>query len=172
MAVATAAVALEVTYSGGGLMMAKLGPVCVALWQTKPTRALFEIQRKELAATVREHPGTAAFICVIQPSADPPDQEIRNASTEMIVKHGRALAAVACVIEGTGFRAAITRTVLTGIVFVIRNPSPFRFFESVEAASEWLGSRLGKHRVLGLSQQITRERSRLSGAEPRATMTG
>ena len=35
-----------------------------------------------------------------------------------------------------------------------------------------LGDRLGKHQLLGLSQQIARERARLSQGEPRSVMAG
>ena len=162
---------LEITHAGRGLVMATFGAISVALWQIKPTLSLFEIQREGLAAVVRKHPGRAAFLCIVQTSADPPDQEIRNASTQMITGHGPNLAAVACVIEGSGFRAAITRTVLTGIVFVIRNPQPFRFLETVEAASDWLATRLGSRSVFGLAEQVAKARQGLSEAERRVTMT-
>jgi hypothetical protein len=171
MVVAIGPTLFEVTHSSGGLIMGTFGSVCVAVWKTKPTHRLFDIQRDQLAKVVREQPGSAVFICVVQPSADPPDQELRYASTEMIVSHGKNLAAVAGVIEGSGFRAAITRTVLTGILFVIRNPSPFRFFESVESSVSWLGERVGKAKVLGLPEHLARTRLELSEAGPRGTMT-
>ncbi len=144
----------EVKHSGDGLTMAARGPISVALWKAKPSRLLFEVQRNELAKVVDAHRGSAAFICIVQEGTPDPEDDVRKASADMISSHGANLAAVACVIEGSGFRAAITRTVLTGIVFLARNPSPTKFFENVQGATTWLGTRIGKERVVGLSESI------------------
>src|SRR5450432_849330 len=120
---------LEITHCGDGLLMAALGPVCIGLWKTKPTRELFLIQKEHLAIDVARAPGKVAFLCVVTSEATPPDEPERAASSAMINGHGSNLPAVACVIEGTGFKAAITRTVLSGMTVVIRSPSPIRFFE-------------------------------------------
>jgi hypothetical protein len=160
---------LQLEHSGRGLHMASYGAVCVALWQVKPTHSLFEIQRQQLGQVVKQHPGTAAFMCIIEPSSEPPDQELRSASTDMVAAHGTNLAAVACVIEGSGFRAAITRTVLTGIVLVQRNQVPFRFLEDVKAGALWLGSRIGRERVAGLHEAMADLRKRLAAPPAHAT---
>jgi hypothetical protein len=150
---------LEIKHSGDGLVMASMGPISVALWRTKPTRLLFEIQRNELAKVVSAHRGSAAFMCIVQEGTADPDDELRKASAEMITGHGTSLAAVACVIEGSGFRAAITRTVLTGILFLARNPAPTRFVESVQAAATWIGTRIGKPHVAGLVEAVASMRA-------------
>ena len=149
---------LEIKHNGDGLVMATLGPISIALWKSKPTRLLFEIQRTELAKVVDAHRGTAAFVCVVQEGTPDPDEDVRKASSEMIAGHGASLAGVACVIEGSGFRAAITRTVLTGIVLLARAPAPTKFFENVQGAATWLGTRIGKERVAGLADSVARLR--------------
>lgn len=145
---------LRITHDGGGLMMAAYDHVCVAVWETKPTRDLFEIQRAHLAATVAREPGRAAFMCVVSRRADPPDQDVRDASSKMMASHGRKLTGCACVIEGSGFRSAITRTVLSGIVLVIRSPVPYVFCESVIAACRWLETRGTRDRLTDLVDRI------------------
>jgi hypothetical protein len=77
----------------------------------------------------------------------------------MITGHGDKLAGCACVIEGSGFRAATTRTVLTGIVLLIRTTSPVTFFESVRSASIWLQKRADGSNLRGLetSLQLARD---------------
>jgi hypothetical protein len=114
-----------------------------------------------LAAVVAAHPGRACFLCIVSPHADPPDQEVRDASAKMISSHGKQLAGCACVIEGSGFRAAITRTVLTGIMLVVRTPSPFVFLESVEAACHWFETKIARETLPGLLPQIERARGRM-----------
>lgn len=155
---------LNVTSVYDGLVVGKIGPVCLAIWRTKPTRELFEVQRFELSSAVAGDPGNVAFLCVVEPKADAPDQDIRDASSAMITSHGRRLAACACVIEGTGFRAAITRTVLSGIALVARNQSPTRFFEDVPDASSWLNERVRLGETSAFAEQVELARKRLDGA--------
>lgn len=145
---------LSVTHVLDGLLVGTIGPVSLAIWRTKPTPALFEIQRRELFAAVARNPGKVAFLCVVEPSAEAPEQEVRDASAAMISSLGSKLAACACVIEGSGFRAAITRTVLTGMALVARDPAPNRFFEHVSVASTWLNERLGRSRDSGLAENV------------------
>lgn len=137
--------------------------MCLAIWRKKPTRDLFEVQRFELSSTVASNPGNVAFLCVVEPKADAPDQEVRDASSAMITSHGKKLAACACVIEGDGFRAAITRTVLSGIALVTRSPSPTRFFEGVPDASHWLNERLRLGEASAIAEQVELARKRLDG---------
>lgn len=160
---ATARGELTITHQGGGLLMACYEQVCVAVWETKPTLRLFDIQKAHLAATVAREPGRALFMCVVSGRADPPDQEIRDSSSKMIASHGKDLAACACVIEGSGFRAAITRTVLSGITMVIRTPVPFTFVESVEVGCKWFESRSDRGRIAGLAEKIARARAAATG---------
>jgi hypothetical protein len=150
---------LAITHRGGGLLMASFEHVCVAVWDVKPTRQLFEIQQAHLAAAVARQPGRALFMCVVAKSAEAPDQDIRDASSKMIATHDKNLAGCCCVIEGTGFRAAITRTVLTGIRLVIRSPVPFHFCESVMVGCKWLETRSGRDRLQGLAEKIERART-------------
>lgn len=155
---------LQVTYRGAGLLVGQFGHVCVAVWTTKPTRVLFDRQRSALADAVQRHPGRALFMCVISSKADPPEQDVRDASAKMIVSHDRQLAGCVCVIEGSGFRAAITRTVLTGITTVVRTPCPFGFVDSVQAGCDWLGKHSPRGSLTGLLEELTRARAH--GQEP------
>lgn len=128
----------EIVQIGDGIVVAQIGNVCAALWRKKPTKERFDLQRACLAAAVAKHPGRTAFLCLVEPGTEPPDDEIRKASSAMISGHGENLKAVAIVVEGTGFKAAISRTVLSGIVFLIRSPSPIKYFESAASGAAWL----------------------------------
>lgn len=154
----------DVTAALDGLVVGTVGQVCLAIWRTKPTELLFEAQRMGLAEAVARDPGRVAFLCVVESTADPPDQKVRDASAAMISSHGKNLAAVACVIEGSGFRAAVTRTVLSGIALVARNAAPTRYFESVPAASVWLSERLPLGPSVSLVEQVELGRKRLDAA--------
>ena len=129
---------VELVAVGDGIVVAQIGPVCTALWRKKPTPARFEIQRRCLEEAVKKSPGNTMFMCLVEAGAEPPDDHIRKASSTMITGHGPNLKAVSIVVEGSGFKAAIARTVLSGIVLIIRTPSPIKYFESAASAAAWL----------------------------------
>lgn len=155
-------VALQVTHNADGLLMGMIGPICLALWQSKPTPERFAIQRAQLHAAVAREPGKLAFMCVVSAQADPPEERERKASADMITSRGAKLRGVACVIEGDGFRAAITRTVLSGIVLVIRSPVPIKLFDSVLHAAPFLARSLNRSSLPELDAEFERARTLLN----------
>ncbi len=138
--------------------MGTMGPVCVALWSEKPTPATFEVQRSLLAESVSGRAARSAFLCVVGAQTEPPEQALRDASAQMIASHQGKLTAVACVVEGSGFRAAITRTVLSGMMLLIRSAPPVRVFETTELATPWLSSALGGLRLSSLADAVAQVR--------------
>ena len=152
---------LEVRHCADGLLMAMIGPVCLALWHSQPTRERFAIQRDVLHGAVARDPGKVVFLCVVTPGAPPPEDAERAASAAMITSQGAKLLGVACVIEGSGFRAAITRTVLSGMVMMIRTPSPLKLFDGVHVAEPWLAKLVGRKSLAGLAAQCERGRALL-----------
>jgi len=153
---------LQVLHCADQLLMAMVGPVCIALWQTKPTPALFEIQRTHLNAAVANNPGKVSFMCVVEGKAEPPDEAERKASAAMITSLGADLFGVACVVESQGFRAAITRTVLSGVLFLVRSPAPIKLFDNVPVAAHWLSRCAGSGVPLELPSLVERGRSLLT----------
>lgn len=130
----------NIQYSGNGLVMGEMGGVSIAIWRRKPNQELFDIQKRCLAEVVAKNKGKAAFVCVVEPSSEPPDDDIRKAASKMITDHDKNLRCLALVIEGTGFRSAITRTVLSGMLLLIRTPSPIKFFDIPKSACVWVST--------------------------------
>ncbi len=153
---------LQVLHNADGLLMGMIGPVCLALWRAKPTPERFEVQRAHLHAQVARAPGEVAFLCVVEPHAEPPEEAERRASATMINSQGAKLLGVACVIEGSGFRAAITRTVLSGMLMLIRAPSPQKLFDSVRAASPFLARCVRRTSLVQLDAEVERARALLA----------
>jgi hypothetical protein len=113
--------------------------MCVAIWRGDASWPRFERQRAGLATVVARNPRGAVFLCVIEAASKAPSEDLRRAAIEMVSSHGPALKGVACAIEATGFMAAITRGVLTGMGLLL--PSrvmPGSYFENVHAAAHWL----------------------------------
>lgn len=121
-----------------GVALGQYGPLCIALWREEATRPRFERQAAALATVVAAHRGNAGFLCIVEPASKPPNDELRRASARMIDGHGADLAFVAVVIEGSGFQAAITRSVLTAMaLFLPRNKTKIGYFSDVMDAALW-----------------------------------
>jgi hypothetical protein len=125
-------------FSGDGVVVGEVGRVCVVIWRLAVTQERFDHQRTGLAEVVHRHPDGTGFLCIIEPTAAPPSDKLRRASIEMIQSHGARLKCVAVVIEGEGFRAAITRSVISGMALIFPNRLPGRAFSRVGEAVGWM----------------------------------
>lgn len=131
-------VAAELIDVRDGVALAQLGPLCIALWRESVTRERFDRQAAALARVVAAHRGNAGFLCIVEPESKPPNDELRRAAARMIDGHGSDLVFVAAVIEGSGFQASITRSVLTAMsLFLPRNKTKIGYFSSVMDAALW-----------------------------------
>jgi hypothetical protein len=129
--------------SGPGIAACEIGPVCIVLWRGAVLPATFEIQSQALAQVIARHPGGAGFLCVIEPTAKPPDDELRRKSAEMLTGHGAKLRCVASVVEGSGLKASIARAVLSGITLLARERhTKAEYFANASLAVTWMGEHL------------------------------
>jgi len=129
----------RVLHCGDGLAVAEVGPVCVVIWRDAVTRVRFEKQREGLAEIVERHPGKAGFLCVIEPTAEPPDDELRRASGLMVASHRGRLKCLGTVIEAKGFQAAVVRSVLAGMTLLAGHRGvPLQYFSSIDRAALWM----------------------------------
>lgn len=151
----------------GGLVVAQIGMVCVAVWRADSTVARVGRQSEALGRVVRQAPGQAAFFCVIEPSSAPPNDKAREASSAMLRSYGTDLVATAVVIEGSGFRASIVRSVASGIVWLARSRSkvPVSYFADVEAGATWMAGHVPLRSLEDFIRSIEATRELLAGSQ-------
>jgi hypothetical protein len=153
-----------------GLAVGEAGPVCVVVWRTAPTRPLFDAQSAALTEAVLRHPDGAALLCVIEPTADPPSDELRKASTQMIASHGSRLKCVACAIEATGFGAAVTRSVLSGMAMLLPGrTTATAFLPTVKHSATWMRKHLSTVDVTTTEQVTDRLKARITALTATST---
>jgi len=134
---------LRIIYSSEVVAVGEFTAICICLWRGEVTATPFEHQRLGLAEVIANHPSGAGFMCVVEPTSIPPNDALRRASTEMVASHGDRLKCVACAIEGSGFRAAVARSALTGMALLFANRKvPISFFANVPDAAAWMSDRL------------------------------
>ncbi|HEX6244130.1 MAG TPA: hypothetical protein VFZ61_24610 [Polyangiales bacterium] len=147
-----------------GLATAEASRTCVLLWRKSVNETRFQIQREAIEYIVERYPGEASILCVIEPTSEPPPQALREAAAALLTKLGPQLRCVAFVIEGSGFRAAMIRGVLSGIEFLRRSTYPTRYFAEVGRAAAWVASETGGQSML-LADAAHRLRDRLTALD-------
>jgi hypothetical protein len=153
----------EIISASDGLGIAEVGSVCLVVWRSPVVRERFVRQRDALTNFTSRQQGRAGFVTVIAPDAPPPEEAIRKASIEMIAALSERLACIACVIEGSGFRAAATRSVLSGMALLLPTlKTEVKFLATVAAAGTWVSTRCDDVTTAALCQAHEQLRGRLA----------
>lgn len=144
---------------------------CLAIvWrQITTVQGVFALDRALREQRDRYHSGLY-LLTVVEETAALPDAQARDAVARFLRSASGTVRMSAVVHEGTGFRAAAVRSVVTAISHLARLPYPHEIFATVEQAAAWLGSTQLKdvdpdHAVLALAQA---RRSAAGGAQPRS----
>jgi hypothetical protein len=159
--------AARILHCADGLAVAEVANVCVVIWRAPVTQSRFERQRSGLAEVVKRHPEGVAFLCVIEGAVTPPDDTLRKASGDVLASHGVHLKCIGCVIEATGFLAAVHRGVLTSMMFFLRPRSavPVSFFSNVRDALRWTSAHTPIVSIGELASLVERIRAGLPPAD-------
>ena len=147
--------------------VASWGPVFICIWEknTPP-----EGVERALALANSLRPGSKIATMVVIPEGSPmPEPAAREKLQQLMSDLDARSVGTAMVQEGSGFRAAAVRAVLTGVHFVSRSKAPCQIFDTVESASHWLDGLLGQ-RLDGrhLQERVASLRARIgsAGASP------
>jgi hypothetical protein len=126
---------MQVLHVGDGLATGAIDNVLVLVWRGPVNAERFRLKREALRAMARKHRGQTAIVCVVEPSSDPPSEELKAATRDLLVEHEQDLLSVSYVIEGDGFRAAMIRAGLSTVQLLLgRRRFTTRFFRTVVEA--------------------------------------
>jgi len=150
-----------------GVAVGEVGNVCVVVWRGPVTRARFDAQRDGLSEVMHGHAEGVGFMCVIEPTAKPPNDELRRASAEMIRSHQPELRCIACVVEGSGFVNAVSRSALSGIALLLGTRKvPFSVFGTIAAATTWMVPHIDMRDAAALARHVESIRAELAPWAP------
>jgi hypothetical protein len=112
--------------------------VALLVWGKTTTLEGVASARRVILAHADRYPEGIGLLTVVENVADPPAADVRRSITEMLRSlQGRAIRS-AVAQEGTGFRAAMVRGVVTGLTLVSRLSYPHRVFDTMEAGITWI----------------------------------
>jgi hypothetical protein len=126
----------------------------------EPTTGYIEDWVKTIGLLAREYPRSVASIIIIDGSAKPPGEEIRNVIKASISKAAPNIRALAQVVEGSGFTSAAKRSALSFITLVARFPCPVKIFGTRREAAYWIRERLSEQPVVKANDMTLEELTR------------
>ena len=143
----------RIVETADGVAVGEVSNICIVVWRREVTWPRFVVQRNGLADVIGRHPNGVGFLCVIEPTAAPPDDGIRRAVADMVRRHQAALRCIACVVEGEGFRNAVARSALSAMALLVRaRTAPLKILGSLGEAATWML----RHVETGKSAEIVR----------------
>jgi hypothetical protein len=121
----------------------------ITVWRRPATMEALRAVREAEMQLIKASPNGISVITVMEPSSfEKPLGATERAEAAAIARDCEASTlAAAYVFEGEGFRAAMARAVVSGIMLLTRAKHPNKVFSNIPAGLEWLGPQLGP--VLG-----------------------
>jgi len=120
------------------------GDVFVAIWRKNTTMLALQ-QLNELFDNFRTtHRAGCWLVTIVEEKASLPGAAERDAVAAWMAGIADVVKCSALSFEGTGFRAAAVRSVLTGLNVVSRQPFPHQVFGNVTAAVKFLFEKSGE----------------------------
>jgi hypothetical protein len=116
--------------------------VVLVVWREE-TQIPAIVRTSQLIGELAQRHGRIALVQIVEQTAVPPESDIRKAISDMLKKHSDHLISSAVVFEGSGFRAAGVRGVVTAISLLSRTKFPHVIFASPPAALNWTSRHLG-----------------------------
>ncbi|HEX6836806.1 MAG TPA: hypothetical protein VF334_09555 [Polyangia bacterium] len=114
-----------------------VGPVFINVVRKPATLEMLKETRRQVQRHFRRCNNVSLALSVLEPgAAQAVPREVRDEGAALTAEF-KSLAA-ATVIEGTGFRAAATRTAIAGMYFISKPPYPHKVFSDLSEGAGWV----------------------------------
>lgn len=118
--------------------MAAYRNVLITSWTAQGTGELIAAMQRPLAEFIAQHPEGISNVHIIAAGLPLATSEARAALGVLMKKHDGDLACVGTVLEGTGFWASATRSMIMGLQLLASSSFPMRTFGSDAELTAWL----------------------------------
>ena len=133
----------ELLYADATHAIGSVGNAFINIVRQPATLEMLRETRRQVQRHFRRCNEVSVAVSVLEPgAAQSVPREVRDAGAALTAEF-KSLAA-ATVIEGTGFRAAATRTAIAGMYFIAKPPFPHKVFGDLKEGAGWvieMGSR-------------------------------
>jgi hypothetical protein len=114
----------------------------LVMWRGETRATTVNAMYPALQKLTRHFPKSVGMLTVIEENAPAPSAEARAAIARLFASAADDVICSAVAFEGSGFRAAFVRGVVTSLTMLARQPFPHKVFPGVPQAAVWLMPRL------------------------------
>jgi hypothetical protein len=136
---------LEVVDIDGIHVCGTMRNLLVCLWRDTPTLEALDGVLQATRALIARCPTGIGVLGVAPGDMPLVGGAARRRAVAMLAETGGHVRCMATVIEGSGFRAGATRSVMSAITLLARQPCPAKIFGDVDEAATWQARLLGTH---------------------------
>jgi hypothetical protein len=109
--------------------------IFAVVWRQRTTLVGTENLRRECRKFAAKHADGIGLLTVVAAEAPMPASPVRQAVAEFLAEGGAYIKCSSVLMEGTGFRAAAVRSVVTGLTMLARQCYPHRVCSVPDAAA-------------------------------------
>ncbi len=140
----------ELHFADQAFAVSTVGHGFVNVLRKPATMAMLEEVRRQVQRHFRRYDGVTLALSVLEPSAaQSVPRDVRELSAKLTTDFPSLAAAT--VIEGSGFRAAATRTAVTTMFLFSRPPYPYKVFGDLAEGAAWVIATGKRGATLGVS---------------------
>ena len=114
--------------------------ILIYVWRKTTRPEVVDEHRRYVENHVAKGRGPLAIVCIIEDKTEVPDGPTRDKLAGVLQAMGPLGTCGAMVYEGTGFRGAAVRSVVSVLNALARQPFPYKSFAHIEAAAPWLAT--------------------------------
>jgi hypothetical protein len=111
--------------------------VAIVVWRKATSSVGVAALQSAYDAHAQEHTEGVFLTTIVERQAETPPQRIRDELARFLKKGSGKTILSAVVHEGSGFRGAFVRSIVTGVALLTKLPYPHKVFASITEASLW-----------------------------------
>lgn len=129
---------LELIYGDDGMCVSSWGALLIGVWWRPSTLREMEILAESQRALIEEQ-GMVSTLSVMRHELSlRVDEEMRSRGAEMAREFGPNTLGAATVVEASGMRANVFRSVVTGIYLTARTQTQYQVLSSIREGVQWV----------------------------------
>lgn len=121
--------------------MTSLDNLFITLWRVHTRLEGIEKYVKHVAALANQHATGIGLLTIVPPKAVPPESDVRGRLARAFSEAPNVMGSAIC-FEGSGLRATIVRSVVTGLTIISRPVFPHKVFASLEEGVTFVNEHL------------------------------
>jgi len=118
--------------------MGEFARCLVVVWRGQPNADSFRFRNEKLKDLVGRERGHCALVEIVEQGSTPPTDQDRRVAMEVFKDLGKDLSGVGFALEGSAMRTTLTRAILAGMGFFVKQMQPAKVFKHASDTAAWV----------------------------------